>query len=55
MDFKGGQKERQGEAINTLLNKISPNKDLSANKLRESAKNIIKQKQALYRKRRGLL
>ena len=24
VDFKGGQQERQGEAINTLLNKISP-------------------------------
>lgn len=44
VDFKSGQKERQGEAVNSLLSKISPGKDLSANKLRESAKNIIKQK-----------
>lgn len=44
VDFKVGQKGQQGEAINKFLNKISPSKELSASKLRESAKNIIKEK-----------
>jgi hypothetical protein len=51
--FKDTQKTKQQEAINNLLGKISPEQGLSAAKLRESAKNIIKEKtEALQEKAR---